>query len=319
MHGLQRHSNAGSPVFAGVIDLVSAGVAAASLAGFAGRWHWLLDLTSHFRWYWLLAAAACLAAAAWRRRRLASMAAAAALAANLWLLLPYWLPSERGADGGAEIEIVSLNLLADTTDSAAAVDYLRHGGADLVVLLEVTPAWAEALAVLEPLFPHRIIESRDDKFGIAILSQWPLAEPEVIMPADGPPAIVAVLERSGSACLVVAAHPPAPISAEWSAWRDTQLDAFAQRVAEAGRPTILAGDLNTTPWASGFRRLVAKSGLRDSALGHGIQATWNAHRPVPRIPIDHVLVSDEIRVLDRRVGPAVGSDHLPVEARLVLP
>jgi endonuclease/exonuclease/phosphatase family metal-dependent hydrolase len=40
---------------------------------------------------------------------------------------------------------------------------------------------------------------------------------------------------------------------------------------------------------------------------------------VPRIPIDHVVVSPEVRVTDRRVGPDVGSDHLPVEATLAIP
>ena len=301
------------------IDLAAVAAAAATLAGFAGRWHWLLDLTNHFRWYWLLGGAACLAAAAWQRSRLAIAAATVAVVANLWLLLPYWLPSELGSDGGVTIDLVSLNLLADTTDTDPAIDYLRQRGADVVVLLEVTPAWAEALAELESIYPHRVVEARADKFGVALLSQWPLDEPRVITPADGPPAIVAMLRREAAACRVIAAHPPAPISAAWSAWRDAQLDAFAKLVADSDGPTILAGDLNTTPWGHGFGRLLAASGLRDSALGRGIQPSWNAHRLVPRIPIDHVLVSPEIRVLSRRIGPAVGSDHLPVEARLVVP
>ena len=179
--------------------------------------------------------------------------------------------------------------------------------------------WADALDELDALYPHRVVEPRDDKFGIAVLSQWPLEEPRVITPADGPPAVVTVLRREASACLLVAAHPPAPVSADWSAWRDAQLAASGQLVAVADRPTILAGDLNATPWCFGFRRLVATSGLRDSAVGRGIQATWNAHRPVPRIPIDHVLVSPDILVLSREVGRDVGSDHLPVEARVSLP
>lgn len=314
-----RTREAVSRRLARAIDLAAVASAAATLAGFAGRWHWLLDLTSHFRWYWLLGGTVCLAAAAWQRSRLAIAAAAVAVAVNLWLLLPYWLPAELGRDGGMTIDLVSLNLLADLTDTAPAIDYLRQRGADLVVLLEVTPAWAEALVELESLYPHRVVESRADKFGVALLSRWPLDEPRVITPADGPPAIVATLRREAAACRVIAAHPPAPISAAWSAWRDAQLDALGKLVAESAGPTILAGDLNTSPWGHGFGRLLTTSGLRDSALGRGIQPSWNAHRPVPRIPIDHVLVSPEIRVLDRRIGPVVGSDHLPVEARLVLP
>jgi endonuclease/exonuclease/phosphatase (EEP) superfamily protein YafD len=89
--------------------------------------------------------------------------------------------------------------------------------------------------------------------------------------------------------------------------------------AAESRPVIVAGDLNATPWSHGFRQLVRLRGLCDSAVGRGVQATWNAHRWVPRIPIDHVVVSPEVRVMDRRVGPDVGSDHLPVEATLAIP
>lgn len=35
-------------------------------------------------------------------------------------------------------------------------------------------------------------------------------------------------------------------------------------------------------------------------------------------PIDHVLVDPRIRVLSRRTGPNVNSDHLPVIVQLVL-
>ena len=41
---------AASRPLARAIDLAAVAAAAATLAGFAGRWHWLLDLTNHFRW-----------------------------------------------------------------------------------------------------------------------------------------------------------------------------------------------------------------------------------------------------------------------------
>ena len=51
-----------------------------------------------------------------------------------------------------------------------------------------------------------------------------------------------------------------------------------------------------TPWSSAFRDITSRSGLTDSALGHGIQTTWNARSLVMRIPIDHVLIPKSIAV-----------------------
>jgi endonuclease/exonuclease/phosphatase (EEP) superfamily protein YafD len=52
--------------------------------------------------------------------------------------------------------------------------------------------------------------------------------------------------------------------------------------------------------------------LRDTRAGFGIQASWPTQIPPLGIPLDHCLVSPELVVLDRRLGPAVGSDHRPV-------
>ena len=78
------------------------------------------------------------------------------------------------------------------------------------------------------------------------------------------------------------------------------------------------GDLNTTSWSPFFSDLIEESGLRDSRKGFGIQTTWPDGLFLLRIPIDHCLVSKDISVLDRRVGPSIGSDHFPVTVDLVL-
>ena len=301
-------------------DLPAYGLAAASLAGFAGGWHWLLDLASHFRWYWLLAALVWFAVAPWRRSRLATLCLCAAMAANAWAILPYWMPAAAEEVAGDDtLRIVSLNLLSDNTDTGRTLGYLGQCGADVVVLLEVNDAWAEAVARLEPLFPHKVMHPREDRFGIAVLSRLPLARERVEPLAEGPPVVIVELPVGRAGCLLMAAHPQPPIAADWSARRNAQLAAIGDLAATEARPVIVAGDLNATPWSHGFRQLVRLRGLRDSAVGHGVQATWNARRWVPRIPIDHVVVSPEVRVIARRVGPDVGSDHLPVEATLAIP
>ena len=84
---------------------------------------------------------------------------------------------------------------------------------------------------------------------------------------------------------------------------------------------VVLGDLNVTPWSPWFRRLLEAGGLADLAGGPH-RPTW-APAPVPAalgLALDHVLATPGIRLLSRRLGPRLGSDHRPVVVHLeVLP
>jgi endonuclease/exonuclease/phosphatase (EEP) superfamily protein YafD len=313
-----------SPRGRGVLDLAACGLAAATVAGWCGGWHWILDLASHFRWYWLLFALAGLFVARRRATWLARGCLAVAVLGNAWPLLPYWLPAAAPAPGAATpaadaLAIVSVNVLRRNADKAAVLAYLRSRDPDLVVVLEVDAAWAAALAGLADRWPHAIVEPREDNFGIALLAKQPPRAHRVCdFGAAGVPSIVAEFAGPPAAFTLVATHPLAPQARNLARGRDRQLRAIADFVAASPWPCVVAGDLNTTPWSAAFRDLVARSGLRDTALGRGLRGTWNARLWAPRIPIDHVLAPPAAEVLDRSVGPDVGSDHFPVEVRLRL-
>jgi hypothetical protein len=77
--------------------------------------------------------------------------------------------------------------------------------------------------------------------------------------------------------------------------------------------------LNLTPWSFHFKVLLRVTGLHDSARGFGVQPSWPNNNPFLRIPLDHVLHSPDIVVLQRTIGPDVKSDHFPVIVDLALP
>lgn len=87
-----------------------------------------------------------------------------------------------------------------------------------------------------------------------------------------------------------------------------QLRRLLAGLARSPLPTVIAGDLNmcrpTIHLARPFRPVVRGR-------------TWPAHRPIAQI--DHLLAGPGVTVLAAAgVGPAVGSDHLPVRATLTL-
>lgn len=117
---------------------------------------------------------------------------------------------------------------------------------------------------------------------------------------------------------ILGTHPLPPISAEYSRLRDEQLERVARFARTVASPLLLLGDLNTSPWSDRFRSFLRESGLHDSALGRGLQATWPAGWWPFSIPIDHGLYSAGLAVLSRRVGSFVGSDHYPILAEVAV-
>lgn len=318
------------PRFRPWLSALAAILLAVTIAGSCGAWHWLFDLTSHFRWYWLLAAAAGVVLAVRQPRSLALACSGMALVVNAWAMLPFWLapPATTSTTvvagepeaGLPPLSLILANVHRPNADKSRAVAYLRDRQPDVAVLLEIDAAWAASLSSLDEIYSHRIIETRKDNFGIAILSRWPLEDGRVVEFGGTPyPNIVATVRFHGRDVRLIATHPYPPYDAAHSAALRAQLAAVAAEAAAATEPCIVAGDFNTTPWSLAYRMFVARSGLRDTALGRGVQATWNARLPAPRIPIDHVFASPDLAVLRRVLGPDVGSDHFPVEATLVLP
>ena len=104
-----------------------------------------------------------------------------------------------------------------------------------------------------------------------------------------------------------------PSTEERARLRDAQLGFARDWSAETGGRRIVAGDLNATPWSQPFRRLLHDGGLTNSQLGYGLELTFpSGSSRLVQVSIDHVLHSEGFAVIDRRLGPALGSDHLPV-------
>src|SRR5262249_47853040 len=131
------------------------------------------------------------------------------------------------------------------------------------------------------------------------------------------PSVLARADVHGTSLTIVGSHPLPPGGREYSRLRNQQLDAVARFINGQAGPTVLLGDLNATPWNFYFRRFVKSTGLKDSSMGFGLQPTWPAGFLPLRIPIDHCLLSPELKVVRRLVGPNVGSDHLPLILEVV--
>ncbi|HVR35795.1 MAG TPA: endonuclease/exonuclease/phosphatase family protein [Methylomirabilota bacterium] len=306
---------------AGLLTALAAVLGCFTLTGFMASAGWLFELTAHFRVQYAASFALLMLTLACLRRRMAALCCGAGMLVNLAIVLPLYFGGNATAPVDASrlrLMVVNVNSSNPSADSVRALIDARAPA--LVLFMEVNDRWMELLSPLHDHYPHRIRAPREDNFGIALFSRLPLEGTRVISPGDaGVPSIRTQVRVAGTEMLLLGTHPLPPGSAEYARLRNGQLKAVAELMRDAPRPAVLIGDLNTTPWSPHFRQLIETGGLVNSAQGHGIQPTWPAGFWPARIPIDHVLVSPDIAVLDREVGDPIGSDHLPLIVELGIP
>jgi endonuclease/exonuclease/phosphatase (EEP) superfamily protein YafD len=276
--------------------------------GFLGGVWWVFDLAAPFRVQYsltLLLLAVVLAVARWRSM---ALVAAAGCVVNLVFIVPLFIGSPAVPAGSERFEILSFNVKETNTDQPRIVDYVASSGADLVFLYEATPELEHAVA--ESDLPYRMVTTRTAGWESGTLALVPEGTEVHVLPFGSPErGSIEVIARFGGRDLdVLGTHTPSPVSSSEAAARDTQLAAIGEWAAQRELPAVVVGDFNASTWSHGFS-LVSRAGLINSQRGYGIQASWPADHPLLATPIDHLLYSSELTVVDRRLGERLGSDH----------
>ncbi|WP_406036918.1 endonuclease/exonuclease/phosphatase family protein [Micromonospora sp. NBC_00898] len=198
---------------------------------------------------------------------------------------------------------------------------------DVVVLSEVDRGWLlngghDTLALLARRLrmPYVFAPAADPVWGDAVLSRWPARSGETRpLPAVGAPTGAQVLgvtlDLGGGARLAVVATHLQPPPRQGPVTQARAVAAFATRYA-AGRPLVLAGDLNTEPGDPAFAEFT-RAGLVDALASARPLPTGPADEP--REQIDHVFVSPGLGTADVAAPRVTTSDHLPVAVTLTLP
>lgn len=177
----------------------------------------------------------------------------------------------------------------------------RTEGADVIILAEPPTDSARTRRALSE-YPYVYGAADPVEHGAVVFSRRPLIErPRPDLPEGVYP--VSIVEAGGIS--IVAMHPPVAVTPARLRASNLMM-AVAAREASAGR-TLVIGDMNATPWSSRLRTLSAQLVRLSPAFG----STWFSSLPVLGLPIDHAFVTSDLRA-SAKVGPGVGSDHLPL-------
>jgi len=278
---------------------------------------WPFELFSHFRVQYMALALVLAVLLAWRR---AAVPAVLALLIGGWHALP-WLAAPLGAVAsqacaGPAFTVATVNVQFSNEGRDAFRAWLAAQPADFLVIQEVTEAWAAEFEA-QTAYPHRHVLSREDPYGLALLSRWPMESVTLVdLAGDGLPSLAGIVDTGGQRIRFLGLHTHWPLTPALAAARDEALRGAAALASAADLPVVLLGDLNVTPDSPAFSRLLDEAGLRDVMRGRGWRPTWLAEFWPLALRIDHVLVSSGLCVEHAEVGPALGSDHRPVVARL---
>ena len=300
-----------------VAALGGAGLVVVTIAGFLANVWWVFELCSHFRvqYFILLAISAAVLWLSGGRR--SSLVLAGFAGANLCLIVPlYEVPDQDDSSLSRPFTAVIINVLKENQNYDLVQNYLMEKRPDMVVLVEMTPAWEAGLRELERWYPYSHLHPAPGALGIAVYSRFPMESQLIHLGRAS--AIMAHVKLDRHRITVVGVHLTRPGTGPRYLARQLQVRQLATLVRRQRGPLILLGDMNTTSWSPVHDGLTSGTGLRDSRPGFGVQPTWPRFPPWLRIPIDHVMVTRDIRVLAREVGPGVGSDHFPVRIRFAI-
>jgi endonuclease/exonuclease/phosphatase (EEP) superfamily protein YafD len=231
------------------------------------------------------------------------------------------LADPRPAGDGAPLVLLTQNLWYQNRDPDATARAVLAQGADVLVLVEYTPAQQAAFvaAGARERYPHRWEAPAELGDGLAVLSTVPLRDPQELALSSG--GVRVTLDTAGGPVQLFAIHPTAP-SDYWGLRRWTKdYRALSEALAGAGPMTVVAGDFNATGAHRRFRALLSDARLVDAqdVSGAGFGATWPTGAVPPVMRLDHVLVGEGIGVQDLTPLDDVGADHLGVRATLRVP
>jgi endonuclease/exonuclease/phosphatase (EEP) superfamily protein YafD len=279
-----------------------------------GDLHWTLDLASQFLLPAVVVACVLAIFAGLTRHTLIGVGAllvaiVASSEAGPWMTVPTRAPANAPV-----FSVLFLNVWIRNNHLDQVATLIREKNADIVVLVEASPRLRDAIKDVAQTYPYHADCADNAGCGTIILSRARM------LPLDISSSDVSTLsvqtDLAGCQMPVTAVHlrRPFPFSDVGNQMR--QAVDVSNLVSTWSGAQLVMGDFNAAPWSA-----VMKTILRSNRLGllTGSGGTWPSVLPKQmRIPIDHMMAGRGLSFVSRELPGFVGSDHVPVLARVAV-
>lgn len=286
--------------------------------------HLYLDNLAAFLWPSLWGSLVVAVICAFREKRGAFFMAGAAFASNLWLISPWMIETsfkENAADSQSypyAFKLAVANVQTENRNYDKVLGWVAGYKPDVLILIEVDDRWIDGVKSVEAELSHKLLDPRDRHMGIAVYSRHPLLSKTVeTFSSEGINSLNILVNAPGGPIRVMATHAMPPSSAAWFEDRNRHMEKMGIWSRTVSEDLIVAGDMNIAPWSTHYRP-IESGGLRNVRPQSGVMASWPTYFPSwMRTPIDHVLYRGGLILKTARLGPPIGSDHMPIEAEFV--
>jgi endonuclease/exonuclease/phosphatase (EEP) superfamily protein YafD len=271
------------------------------------RWSALADSLSHFRVHFIVGLVAlCAIFTTCKKWRLAICAAMMSIigAYSIYPNLPLLSPHENSTK---PLKLIQFNTLFNNPTPERSLAWIKDEAPDFVMLQEVSQK--NALAIYEGLavtLPYGVLCKFATVGGVAVRSKYPMID-QGCSEGQGMTWLRTDINGKQVSFASVHLHWPYP----FRQWR--QLDRLDVDLKAIPRPVILTGDFNAAAWSEAAQRVATAT---ETHVVPGLRFTLRMGPrpigPIPFLPIDQVLMPDDVKVGDISLGPPIGSDHLAV-------
>lgn len=305
----------------GLTSIVALAILAGVVLGFGGGLIFELDLLAHFRLHLLLLIPVVLAFALGTRAWVSLWRLVVAAVLALAGLAPVW-ETPGPSENGPALTIMTANLYQANRRPDEMRRALLQANADILVTNETAKSVQTGDPSLATLYPYRIsLTTTGSILRTVIWSKLPMRDGRLYLEDQvEPTGASAIVEIApGQEVSVLGLHFAHAVVGN----QGRQIDAL-DRIAEGlPHPRIVMGDFNATPWSWAMQRIEILTGTRRVP---GYRVTWHGRYPALfgtlrsplGQPIDHILLSKDIRVLQIQRVFIPGSDHLGVLARIAI-
>lgn len=278
---------------------------------------WWLSISDFFRLQYIIISLILALISLFQGLYIFSLCLFCATAYNLYRIRHYLPSKNKAGKENPKRKILSINAYHKNTAPEKLAKLIHFSEPDLLLIMEMTDRLEKNLESVLSRYPEKLESDVRDGFRISLFGVSPFKKSEISYHGPGKtPLLKVITDIDGQEYRVYSAHPKPALNKTWSIERTAYFREVRDVIAQDAKQTIMMGDFNTVPWEPWFLEFLSQTGLKSTLKDHGYKVTWPTYFLPMGIPMDHILVSEEIKYMDLKIGPHVGSDHYPISINL---